>query len=59
MFLSKILSKIFPKGMMKTNEQNHQKLLLAEYKQGRMLQVDNEKDNKEYFKEISAKCEGS
>lgn len=29
-----------------------QKKLLAQYEQGRILQANNEKDNKEYFKSL-------
>jgi len=35
-----------------------QKKLLALYEQGRILQIDNDKDNKEYFKSLEAKENG-
>ena len=30
----------------------HERALLREYELGRVLQVDNQKDNKEYFKSL-------
>lgn len=58
MYLNKIIEKVknlFPKKNQDTEKENRNKELLEKYNQGRILQVDNKKDNKEYFKSLENK----
>jgi hypothetical protein len=43
----------FPKiSLRKSKKKMREEMLLKDYEEGKVLQIDNQKDNKEYFQKI-------